>query len=926
LSGLPNFARSQTQPIPSGTVAFLFTDIEGSMQRWERFREEMAAAVKRHDGIVRGAIESQGGYVFKTIGDAFCAAFPTVRDAAAAALDAQRAVSAEDFSGVDALKVRMALHVGHADERDGDYFGPTVNRVARLLAVGYGGQVLVSGAAADLVQDELPAQATLRDLGAHRLKDLTQPEQIYQLVAPDLQQQFFALKSLEALPNNLPLQVTSFVGREHDIAEIADLMGRTRLLTLVGTGGVGKTRLALQIGADLLDRHPDGVWYVELAPLVDAALIPNTVASLFGVSEQPQRTLTDAIVSALRNRTALLIFDNCEHLVAGAAAMVDAIIRGCANVRIIATSREGLGIGGETVHRVASLALPETGLSPNAETARGYGAIALFEERAAAANTRFSLTDTNAPVVAEICGRLDGIALAIELAATRIKVLSVEQLAAKLDERFRLLTGGSRTALPRQQTMRALIDWSYDLLAGNERTVFRRVAVFAGGWTLEAAGEVCSDDSIESWDVLDLMSALVDKSMIVAELGDSEQRYRLLESTRQYALEKLSESGEREHLRDTHARYTFALAHRAVEDMSRTPLGTWMTALAPEIDNFRLALDWLLTERHDVERGAELVSLLHEYFLEMSRPAEFWRWAEAALEAVGADGDPKLRAPLLREMAETSSALGKGLTQRRNLAREASELYRIANDRKGMGLANMTLGSQLAFFGEIEEARPLLSDALEIARESGDRRFIAQCLALTAWTPGASLPERRERMQEAIAIFRTAGDERRVAHTLSWLAEHEFAAGETDRALECATQSIAIMRRRRFRTNLIVQLMNSAAYNLWIGNVEAARTAARESIGLCQEVQDILDVPICIQHLASVADAAGDSRSAARLAGFVNARLVQIDEPRQPTEQRLYDRLMTSLAEKLSGAQIAQLQNEGAQYSEDRAIDEALAI
>ncbi|MGH7757669.1 MAG: ATP-binding protein, partial [Vulcanimicrobiaceae bacterium] len=336
--------------------------------------------------------------------------------------------------------------------------------VARLLAIGYGGQVLVSGAATDLVQGELPPQTTLRDLGPHRLKDLTHPEQVYQLVAPDLQQKFFPLRSLETLPNNLPLQVTSFVGREHDVAEIEALLETTRLMTLVGTGGLGKTRLSLQAGANLLDRYPDGVWFVEFAPLVDASLIPNTVSAIFGIAEQPGSTLTQAIVNALRTKTALLIFDNCEHLVAGVAALADAIIHGCPHVRILASSREGLGIGGEVVHRVASLTVPPEAPDLNAETARSFGAVALFAERAGAANTRFALTDANAPVVAEICRRLDGIALAIELAATRVKVLSVEQLAAKLDERFRLLTGGSRTALPRQQTMRALIDWSYDLL------------------------------------------------------------------------------------------------------------------------------------------------------------------------------------------------------------------------------------------------------------------------------------------------------------------------------------------------------------------------------------------------------------------------------------------------------------------------------
>ena len=905
-------SHAQHQAMPSGTVAFLFTDIEGSTHRWERFREAMSAAVSRHDEILREAIRQHQGYLFKTMGDAVCAAFPTAPEAIAAALDAQRRIASEDFSQVDGLKVRMAVHVGNADERDGDYFGPAVNRVARLLGVGYGGQILVSGAAADLAQEELPAQATLRDLGPHRLKDLTQPEQIYQLIAPDLQQKFFPLRSLEQLPNNLPLQVTSFVGRERDVVEIQELLQKTRLLTLVGTGGVGKTRLALQASADLLDRYPDGVWYVEFAPLVDGSLIPNTVASIFGVTEQPERTLTQSIVSALRNKTALLIFDNCEHLVDGAAAMADALIRGCPKVQLIATSREGLGIAGEIVHRVGSL-------SPQ-------DALALFEARANAANTRFAVTESNEPVVAEICARLDGIALALELAATRLKVLSVEQLAAKLDERFRLLTGGSRTALPRQQTMRALIDWSYDLLSDRERTVFRRVAVFAGGWTLEAASEVCSDETIESWDILDLLAALVDKSMVVAELGDTDQRYRLLESTRQYAAEKLAESGERDHIRQRHADYVFEMMERAGSELQGLPLGVWAVPLAAEIDNIRLAFDWFLGERRGVEKGARLAELCQELFMETSRPAEMWRWSEVALDALGPQGKPELRAPLLRGMAEASSALGKGLTQRLNLGREALELYRSSNDVPGTARSLLALGAQLVFFGNLDEGRPLIQEGLERAKASGNRRITAQALALSAYGSDRPLSERTERLNEAISLYRAAGDERSAARALTWLAEQQFQDGDAASALENVRQAIVIERRRRFRSGLIVSLMNSASYLLWLDDPDAAAQAARESIVLCEEIQDHLDLPICIQHLAYVAAQRGDYATAARLAGFVDARFVQMDEPRQRTEQMLYDRLMSVLREHLSDAELTAYVKAGAAITEELAIAEAVSV
>ncbi|HEV2037204.1 MAG TPA: adenylate/guanylate cyclase domain-containing protein, partial [Candidatus Eremiobacteraceae bacterium] len=338
-------------------MTFLFSDIEGSTQRWELHRSAMAAALARHEAVVRTAIEQQNGYVFKTVGDAFCASFRRVSDAVAAALDTQRALNKEDFSSVEGLKVRIALHTGETTERDGDYFGPTVNRVARLLSTGHGGQILVSGATAELAQGEMPPQSSLRDLGAHRLKDLAHPEQIYQLVASDLERDFQPLQSLDALPHNLPLQVTSFVGREQEVEELKERLKKSRLVTLAGAAGVGKTRLALQVGADILEQFEDGVWLIELAPIPDPALVASVVASALNVPESQGRSLTESIVNSLRRKRALLIFDNCEHLLDAAAKLIDAIIRGCPNVNIIATSRQGLDIGGESVHRVPSLAL-----------------------------------------------------------------------------------------------------------------------------------------------------------------------------------------------------------------------------------------------------------------------------------------------------------------------------------------------------------------------------------------------------------------------------------------------------------------------------------------------------------------------------------------------------------------------------------------
>ncbi len=520
--------------LPTGTVTLLFSDIEGSTKRWTEHPEEMARALRRHDEVLRSTIEAGGGHVFKTMGDAFCAVFWRPQDAIAAVIDAQRLLIAEDFSDVDGLRVRMALHTGTTYERDGDYFGPTVNRVARILSIVNGGQVVLSRTTAELVRDAMPPESDLRDLGGHRLKDLVEPERVWQLIAAGLPEKFSPLRSLETLPNNLPQQLTALIGRDEVVAEVETQMTQCRLVSLVGTGGVGKTRVALQVGANLLDGSEDGVWFIDLAPLSDPGFVAGTIASTLGVREVHERPLLETLVDYLKRKRLLLILDNCEHVIEEAAKVADTIVRGCPEVRVLATSREPLRIAGERAFPMPTLALPAPDATLAVEDAGTFGAVALFAERAAAADDRFALSVENLPVVLEICRRLDGIALAIELAAARVKMLTPRQLAQNLDERFRVLTGGSRTALPRQQTMRALIDWSFDLLSASEQRLFGRLSIFAGGWTLAEVSSVCSDEqlaggALDRWEVFDLLSSLVEKSLVVAEPAGEEQRYRLLE-------------------------------------------------------------------------------------------------------------------------------------------------------------------------------------------------------------------------------------------------------------------------------------------------------------------------------------------------------------------------------------------------------------
>jgi predicted ATPase/class 3 adenylate cyclase len=917
---------AERSPLPTGTVTFLFSDIEGSTERWERYRGAMKSAVAHHEELVNAAITVHGGHVFKTVGDAFCAAFHTVPDAIAAALHAQQTLSKEDFSAVDGLKVRMALHTGLADERNGDYFGPTVNRVARLLSIGHGSQVLVSGAASDLAQGEMPSRATLRDLGAHRLKDLAHPEQVYQLLSPDLPAEFPPLRSLESLPNNLPLQVTLFLGREKDVIDIERRLAKTRLLTLVGTGGVGKTRLSLQIGAEVLDQYEDGVWFVELAPILDPDLIPGAMATIFGVGTRAGQSPLEALVHVLRTKRMLIILDNCEHIVGGAARVADAMLRGCPQVRIIATSRQGLGIDGEVVLRVSSLPVPENVERLKAADAIGFGAVALFVERASAAVESFRLTDENAPTIAQICRRLDGIALAVELAASRIKVLTPTQLLAMLSERFRVLTGGKRTALPRQQTMRAAIDWSYDLLDENEQLMFRRLAIFSGGSTLEAAREVCGDETIGQWEVFELLSSLIDKSLVSSEASGAEQRYRLLESTRQYALEKLEESGELDGMQRRHAAYYIGMVERALETWNLTPTYAWLEPLEADYDNFRGVMDWALIERHDVELGAKLTGLLGWFWREGPYQAEGRQRVATAVDQLDGIISPASRAQLLWAHASLAGAM-QTWPMMLEFAQRALAIYLELGDRKGEAWSRLSVGEGLHRLSRFDESLTQLDTALALMRELGERRGVVRSISSLARNHDfqGHAKEARRLYEEALVLARSIGDSHSTTTLLSNIAENIFEhEGDAQRAYDMAREIGEHYTRSRDRLSMALNNNNMAAYLVVLGRLDDAYAHAADAVKHGSDGQAPNQLAWSLQHLAAIAGAQGHLEQAARVLGYCKARMAQLGTIEEYTERSERERLETLLRDRLEETELSALLKEGAAFSEDRAIGEAL--
>jgi predicted ATPase/class 3 adenylate cyclase len=913
--------------LPTGTVTFLYTDIEGSTRRWEERPAATRSAVDRHFALLRDAIGPQGGHVFRTQGDGLCAAFATAPDAVAAALSAQRALYAEPWPEADALRVRMALHTGAAEAQDGDYVGACLNRISRLLGIGHGGQTLVSRITYDLVRETPPAGAGWRDLGVHRLRDLAAPEQVFQLLHPDLPEAFPPLKSLDARPNNLPLQLTSFVGREREVAEVERLLGAARLLTLTGAGGIGKTRVALQVAADLLDGYPHGAWFVDLAPLVDEALVPQVVLAALALREAADRLPLAALVDHLRSRTTLLVLDNCEHLVDACARLVDALLRSCAQLTVLTTSREVLGVAGETVWPVPSLALPAGDGRATADPA-AYDAVRLFVERAAAARPGFALTVENAPAVDRICRRLDGIPLALELAAARVGFLTPDQIAERLGDHFHLLTGGSRTALPRHRTLRALIDWSHELLDENERALLRRLAVFAGGWTLEAAEAVCAGHDLASHDALEALGHLVDKSLVVVQEQDGEIRYRLLETVRQYAGDRLREAGEAAPLRDRHRDWFLALAERAAPELKGRDQHVWLARLGAEHDNLRAALAWA-GERGAAEAALRLAAALAWFWHLRSHLTEGRRWLDEALARTDALGASHARARALYGAGVLAWQQGDNAAARGRFE-ESRSVARVLGDKRELAYAVGGLGMVADMERDVAALRARMEESLALFEEIGDdwgRAWHLIGAGLVQWGLG-DVAGARACFEESLASFQRVGDRWASAVPLSYLGRVASGQGELMLAGALFEQCLAIWREAGDRNRTAEALTHLGGVALRQADHEAAVTRFRESLVLARELGlgQRKRTALALGGLAAVAvaGARGQLAPAARLLGAADALFEAAGAVTDPHDRAEYDRDTAALRSRLEEPALAAAWAAGRAMTPEQSIADAL--
>ncbi len=897
---------------PSGTVTFLFTDIEGSTKLAQEYPDAMPSLLARHNEILKQAIDAHNGFVFQVVGDSFSASFHNARDALHAALEAQRLLHNEAWSTVP-VKVRMGIHTGQAElQENGDYQGYlTLSQVQRLMSAAHGGQVLISLATQELVCDELPESVTLRDMGERRLKDVIRTEHIYQLVIADLPSDFPPIKTLDRYLHNLPAQMTSFIGRERELEEIKQALGAHRLVTLTGSGGAGKSRLSLQVGMACLNQFPDGVWLVELAPVTDPALVPQTVLSIFNLREDRHRSVQAVLVDFLRAKTLLLVLDNCEHLIEACAQISDALLQACPKLRILASSREALGITGEFAYRVPSLSTPNPEQLPSLDHLKKADSIRLFVERASTAKPGFTLTDVNAFSLAQICYRLDGIPLAIELAASRVKVLSPEQIAARLDDRFRLLTGGSRTALPRQQTLRAMIDWSYSLLSEEEKTLFRRLAVFVGGWTLDAAEAVCANignDNIRPHDVLDLLTRLVDKSLVFNEESADELRYHRLETIRQYSREKFFETDEVETVRKHHLDFFVQFAELVDKKLKSSDQLLWHRRMSAEQDNLRAALEWGLN--NDPDSALRIAGAANLFWTAGGYSAEGFRWTQKALEQTEKTPIPNgitieqrvvARAKALCGLTRLYLSLGDN-TNAKRAAEESVALYRQGQDQRGLAFALVVLAYPLEFLGERVQAEAALQESYSIGRAEGDIYIICRALnrlANVIVDLYHDLNLSQGYVEESLHLAKEAGLRSQEAQALEVLGFIASQRNDYAAARAYFKESVRVYEEIGAPFNAILEKSNLAHLERKLGNYQRALEYYRETILAFRDMGQTGAVSHQLECFGFIAVAQGQNERALQLFAAATALREKAGTPMRPEEKVFFDQQLKTLRDKM---------------------------
>ena len=905
------------------TLTFLFTDIEGSTALLRRIGQDAYAQVlDDHHSLIRSALAVHDGREVKTMGDGFFAVFSLPSAGVAAVLEMQRALETHDWPAGERVRVRMGVHTGEASQTAAtDLMGLDVHRAARVGALAYGGQVLLSETAAALVRDRLPPGATLADLGVHRLKDLGRPEQIFQLTAPGLQAEFPPLRSLgnPALPNNLPTQLATFIGRERELADVRALAEASRLVTLTGAGGCGKTRLSLQVAAELLDGSGDGVWLVELAPVADEDEVAPAIAAALAIAGQPGRPVLDALVDALVPQNVLIVLDNCEHLIGACAKVAEAILRRCPRVHVIATSREPLGIGGEVIYRVPSLSLPDSGGSAPEPS----DAVALLVERAREQGVALPRDEATGSLLVSVCRRLDGMPLAIELAAARLRSMSLGDLRDRLDQRFRLLTGGSRTAMERQRTLRAMVDWSYSLLNTAEQLLLRRLSVFPETFDLGAAEAVCGFGDIEAVEVAGLLGSLADKSLVLAEPAGAAIRYRLLETIRQFAAERLIETGEDQAaaLAAAHCEHFLRLAETANPHLARPDQGTWFARLDADQLNLWRAAEYAARTPDGTARVLRFGVALRRYWGGRIREGEALDLLASVLQRPEAPADPALFAAALISATFFAHTNDEAAAQR--FGDHAVQLARQLGDDRLLIEALSAQCSTCYFLGRLKEGFAFGQEAVQRARQLGDDVFLGSALMSLLMTSYALDPDLSGQLfAEAIACTSRSGDQMIAYNLRNNAGVQALLVGDMPAArahLEQASQG----------AKTIGEDESVISINLaWVlraeNDIGAARAMFETVLRMGRRTGQRYILAYAGLGLACLAADLGDWQRAAVLQGVAQAFLDRIGERWQQPEESYRRDNVTQVRARLGDDRFELAYAEGMTLGFDDAVDVAL--
>ncbi len=897
--------------LPSGTVTLVFTDIEGSTRLLQQLGDAYASLLADHHRIVSTAADGHSGSRVDAAGDGLFYSFQTARGAIAAAVAAQRALTEHEWPVGADVRVRMGIHTGEPISAVTGYVGIDVHRASRICTAGHGGQILVSQTARTLIGGSMPDGVSLHDLGEHRLRGLDAPERLYQLLGEGLRAEFPPIRSLETLPNNLPRQLSSFVGRDHEILEAEERLRDATTLTLTGPGGVGKTRLALEIGAHLVDGFDGGVWLVELASVAEGDLVIAAVGSALRVKQRPGTEMVATLIESIAEKPTLLILDNCEHLLDAVVATADELLRHCPHLQLLATSREALGIPGESLMPVPSMSLPLASVADDdLPGLTRCDAVRLFVDRARAVTPAFALTTENAAAIAQICRRLDGIPLAVELAAARIRSLPPHQIAARLDDRFRLLTGGTRTALPRHRTLRAAFDWSFDLLSRAEQALIPRLSVFSGSFSLEAAEAICPGGAVDAADMLDLLGRLIDRSLLLSEEEGAEARFRMLETIRDYAQERLADSDEAAELHVRHRNWFVALVESARPAFFSGPVqADWVARLARDHDNLRAALRWADDDPEGADAELSLASGLWRFWEVRGDLAEGTAWLSRALGRVGGEVSPR----------RASALTGAGV-----LAAQQGDLVAAGAFHDASLLLHRELGNPIAVAaacsnsanvaverGDLDRARRLFAEAIRLSLDAGDRHGAAFSLINLADVAArqGDAPEADRLYAESISTFRELGDDFGVAHATAKLAQSARGRGDRATARERYREAIAIHQRtgdRQAEARMSASLGDLAAEE---GDLGEAERLYQQSVAIRGTLGDRIGVASALERLAGVTE--DRPARAAALLGAAEAIRERAGAPLSPANATRVQRFVAGLGEAVGAEAVRDAFNEG---------------